>query len=77
MSFEHDFTKKNIAPDRVESSVRFIATLEGQRSLKDGGLQITLGLAENEFVSVAKLLAMRNMWLEVNVIARDPDTFKP
>lgn len=72
--FKHDFGEKKKKPQMpvASHSVEFLATIEGQRALRDGGLSITLGLAEREFVVIAQLLAMRNMVLRV-MITPEPE----
>jgi len=76
MSFEHDFgaPAKRRSP-QVKTGVTFSAVLESQRSLKDGGMNITLGLDETEVLAVMKLLTMRNCILEVTVVPKIPETY--
>lgn len=77
MAFEHDFGDARPAkkPPQNATGVSFKAILESQRSLKDGGMTITLGLDEGEILAVMKLLALRNCILKVTVEPEIPGTF--
>lgn len=81
MSFIHDFGPAKAKPSQEavkpcpSKVVQFKATLDGQRTLKDGGLSITLGLDETEFLSVAKLLAMRSFVLDVTITPEEAKTY--
>lgn len=67
--------KKKYSSSQWDKRVEFKATLEGQRALKDGGLNVTLGLSEDEYVGVAKLLAMRGFVLNVTVVPEIEKTY--
>ena len=71
MTFIHDFGQAAPKPIPPSREVKFKATIEGQRALKDGGLNITLGLSEGEVVAVAKLLAMRGFILDVTILPEE------
>lgn len=73
MSFEYEFPIKSeepkITPPPKKDLISFKAVVAKIETLVDGGVNIKLSLAGDEYVAFAKLLAIKNQNKVLDVIA--------
>lgn len=82
-TFEYDAgepKQKKEQPEKPKPSsntIAFIASIEGLALLKDGGVNLRLGISASECVTIAKIMAARhnNKLLDVFAQIKEPENF--
>jgi len=70
-------TKEPEKPKKSANTIAFEASIEGLTLLKDGGVNLRLGISASECITIAKIMAARseNKTLDVFAQIKDPDNF--
>lgn len=72
MTFEHNFEKEKNETQLKEKpmTIMFKASVEGLTTLKDGGVNLRLGLSGGEYANIAKLCAVKDNNELIDIVAQ-------
>lgn len=74
---EKEQEKEPEKPKITSNTIAFEASIEGLTLLKDGGVNLRLGISASECITIAKIMAARseNKTLDVFAQIKDPERF--